>query len=92
MKSHGSAVGIASGYGLEDRGVGEFESRRSNKFSLLHIVHTGSGAHLASYPVVERPRREALICHARSLLLTSSDRVISFSCNTYVNASGHSTF
>jgi hypothetical protein len=39
-----NAVGIATGYCLEDQGS-EFESR----FLLLHVVQTGSGGHLASY-------------------------------------------
>jgi hypothetical protein len=29
----------------------EFESWQGQEFSLLHIVHTGSGTHLASYPM-----------------------------------------
>jgi hypothetical protein len=41
-------AGIATGYGLDDRGVGV---RVSVGFSLLHIVQTGFGAHPASYPV-----------------------------------------
>jgi hypothetical protein len=43
-----------------------FESRWCQEFSLLHVVHTGSGAHPASYkmgtgasfPEVKRPGRE----------------------------------
>jgi hypothetical protein len=38
--SQDSAVGIATGYGLDGRGV-----------RVSHIVHTGSGAHPASYPM-----------------------------------------
>jgi hypothetical protein len=61
-----SSVGIATGYGLDDRGVGVRVSVRSN-FSLLHVVQTGSGVHPASYPIgtkdsfpgVKRPGREA---------------------------------
>jgi hypothetical protein len=37
-------VGIATGYGLDDRGS-EFESRWGQEFSLLHVVQTGSGVH-----------------------------------------------
>jgi hypothetical protein len=37
---HG-AVGIATGYGLDDRGV-EFESRWGQEFSLLRVVQGGS--------------------------------------------------
>jgi hypothetical protein len=43
-----SAVGIATGYGLEDREIG-VRVRRVQEFSLLHVVQTGSGAHSASY-------------------------------------------
>jgi hypothetical protein len=65
--SRDSSVGIATGYGLEDHGVWEFESRLGQKFSLLHIVQTGSGVHPTSYtmntgssfPGVKRQRREA---------------------------------
>jgi hypothetical protein len=46
--SRGSAVGIATDYGLDDRGVGV---RVGSEFSLLHVVQTGSGAHPASYPM-----------------------------------------
>jgi hypothetical protein len=45
----------------------EFVSRWGQELSLLYVVQTGSGAHLASYPVgngcsfpgVKRPGREA---------------------------------
>jgi hypothetical protein len=50
-KEPGSAVGIATGYGLEDGPVVESEFRWGQEFSLLHVVHTGSGAHLASCTV-----------------------------------------
>jgi hypothetical protein len=36
-------AGIATGYGLDDRGVGVL--------SLLHVVQTGSGVHPTSYPM-----------------------------------------
>jgi hypothetical protein len=42
-------VGIATGYGLDDRGVGVPSPGRVKNF--LHSVQTGSGAHPASYPV-----------------------------------------
>jgi hypothetical protein len=45
-----SSVGIATGYEMDGRGV-ESESRI---FTVLHIVQTGCGAHLASYPVSTR--------------------------------------
>jgi hypothetical protein len=64
--SRDSVVGIATGYGLDDRGF-ELESGWDQEFSLLHVVQIGSGAHPASYPwvrgalspVVKRPGREA---------------------------------
>jgi hypothetical protein len=43
--------GIATSYGLDDRGGWSPESRLGQEFSLLHIVQTGSGAYLASYPM-----------------------------------------
>jgi hypothetical protein len=54
MKAYGemdvdSAVGIVTGYGLDDRGS-EFESRWGQEFSLLH-VQTGSQVHPTSYPM-----------------------------------------
>jgi hypothetical protein len=61
-RSRDSAVGIAG------RPEGsEFESRQGDEFSLLHIVHTGSGVHPTSYkmgtggsfPGVKRQGREA---------------------------------
>jgi hypothetical protein len=45
-----SVVGIATGYGLDDQGIG-FGVPLESKFSLLHIVQTGSGAQPASYPM-----------------------------------------
>jgi hypothetical protein len=61
-----SVVGIATGYGLDDRGVG-VRVPVGSQFSLLHVVQTGSGAHLSSYtigngahsPGVKRPGSEA---------------------------------
>jgi hypothetical protein len=43
-----STIGVATGYGLDDRLEAEFESRWDEEFSLFH-VETGSGAHPASY-------------------------------------------
>jgi hypothetical protein len=43
-----SAVGIATGYGLEDRWFG-VRVPVGQEFSLLHIVYTGTGVHPASY-------------------------------------------
>jgi hypothetical protein len=47
--SRDSSVAISTGYGLEDRGGREFESRKGKKFLLPHIVQTGSGVHPTSY-------------------------------------------
>jgi hypothetical protein len=48
-ESRGSSVGIATGYGLDDRGSGfRFLTGAGNFF--LHRVQTGSGAHPVSYP------------------------------------------
>jgi hypothetical protein len=67
MRSWDSSVGIATGYGGPTWGGREFESHWGQKFSLLHIVQTGSGVHPNSYkmgiggsfPVVKRQGREA---------------------------------
>jgi hypothetical protein len=48
--SGGTAVGIATGYGLGGQGS-QFESRLVQDFYPLHVVQTGSGAHSAFYPV-----------------------------------------
>jgi hypothetical protein len=48
--SRDSVVGIATGYGLDDRGVG-VQVPVEQKFSLLHVVQTGSGVHPISYPI-----------------------------------------
>jgi hypothetical protein len=53
-------VGIALGYGLDDRGSRVRFPTGAGNFSLLHH---GSGAHSASYPVCTRvsfPRDEAV--------------------------------
>jgi hypothetical protein len=48
--SRDSSVGIALGYGLDDRGsMVRFQAGAGN-FSLHHRVKNGSGAHPASYP------------------------------------------
>jgi hypothetical protein len=46
--SRDSPVGIATGYGLDDRGVG-VRVPEGQKFLLLHIVQTGSGVHPTPY-------------------------------------------
>jgi hypothetical protein len=61
-----SAVGIATGYGLDGRGVGVRVPVGSIIF-FFHVVQTGSGTHPASYPMgtgvifpgVKRSVREA---------------------------------
>jgi hypothetical protein len=52
-RSRGSSVGIATGCGLDDRGV-EVRVHVRQKFSFLHIVQTGSGLHPTSYPMCTR--------------------------------------
>jgi hypothetical protein len=55
-KSRDSSVGIALGYGLDDRGEGSIPrwGGGAGKFSLHHRVQNGSGAHPASYPMGTR--------------------------------------
>jgi hypothetical protein len=50
QKVHGSAVGIATGYGLDDQGFG-VQFPVGQEFSLLHVVQTGYGTHPTSYPM-----------------------------------------
>jgi hypothetical protein len=67
IKSHDRSVGIALGYGLDDRGSRVRFPAKAGNFSLHHRVQTGSGAHPASYPMgsrgsfpgVKRPGSEA---------------------------------
>jgi hypothetical protein len=67
MKSRDSSVGIALGYGLDDRGSRVRFPPGAGNFSLHHRVQNGSGAHPASYPMgtrcslpgVKRTGREA---------------------------------
>jgi hypothetical protein len=49
-----SSVGIALGYGLEDRGSRVRFTAGVGNFSLHHRVQNGSGAHPVSYPMVTR--------------------------------------
>jgi hypothetical protein len=49
MRSRDSIVGIATGYGLDDREVGVPSPGRVKNF--VHVVQTGSGAHRISYTV-----------------------------------------
>jgi hypothetical protein len=46
-----SLVGIATGYGLNDRMIGVRFLAGTGNFSLLHRVQTSSGAHPAFYPM-----------------------------------------
>jgi hypothetical protein len=49
MKNRDSAVGIATGYGLDGRGVG-VRVPVGAWFFPLHVIQTVLGAHPASYP------------------------------------------
>jgi hypothetical protein len=65
-RSQDSVVDVATGYWLDDRGVADRVPVGSRIF-FLHVVQTGSGAHLTSYPMgtggsfrwVKRTVREA---------------------------------
>jgi hypothetical protein len=52
--SRDSSVGIALGYGLNDRGSRDRFPAGAGNFSLHHRVQNGSGAHPASYPMGSR--------------------------------------
>jgi hypothetical protein len=52
--SRDSSVGIALGYGLDDRGSRVRFPAGAGNFSLHHRVQNGSGAHPASYPMGTR--------------------------------------
>jgi hypothetical protein len=62
-----SLIGIAIGYGLDDRIIGVGFPTGAGSFSSSHHVQTGSGAHPASYTMgrgalsltVKWPRRKA---------------------------------
>jgi hypothetical protein len=51
VRSRDSSVGIALGYGLDDRGSRVRFPAGTGNFSLHHRVQNGSEAHPASYPV-----------------------------------------
>jgi hypothetical protein len=53
-KSRDSSVGIALGYGLDDRGSRVRFPAGAGNFSLHHSVQNGSGTHPASYPMGTR--------------------------------------
>jgi hypothetical protein len=54
LPSRDSSVGIALGYGLDDRGSRVRFPAGTGNFSLHHRVQNGSGAHPASYPMGAR--------------------------------------
>jgi hypothetical protein len=66
-KSRDSSVGIALGYGLDDRGSRVRFPAGAGNFSLHYRIQNGAGAHPASHPMgtrgsfpgVKRPGREA---------------------------------
>jgi hypothetical protein len=51
MQSRDSSVGIALGYGLDERGSRVRFPVGAGSFSLYHRLQNGSGAHPASYPL-----------------------------------------
>jgi hypothetical protein len=53
-KSRDSSVGIALGYGLDNRGSNVRFPAGTGNFYLHHRAQNGSGAHPASYPMVTR--------------------------------------
>jgi hypothetical protein len=54
IQSRDSSVGIALGYGLDDRGSRVRLPAGAGNFSFHHRVQNGSGAHPASYPMSTR--------------------------------------
>jgi hypothetical protein len=52
--SRDSSVGIALGYGLDDRDPGVRFTAGAGNFFLHHRVHNSSGAHSVSYPMGTR--------------------------------------
>jgi hypothetical protein len=60
-----SSVGIATGYGLDDRGL---NAGRGKSFSLLHSIQAGSGAHPALVPMGTECRGVKLIIHLHIVL------------------------
>jgi hypothetical protein len=51
IENHDSLIGVALGYGLDDRGCGIRFAAGAGNVSLHHRVQNGSGAHPASYPM-----------------------------------------
>jgi hypothetical protein len=54
LKSRDNSVGIALGYGLDDRGSRFRLLARAGSFSLHYRVQNGSEAHPVSYPIGTR--------------------------------------
>jgi hypothetical protein len=54
VESRDSSVGIALGYGLDDRGSRVRFPAGAGNFSLHHRVQNSSGAHPASHPMSTR--------------------------------------
>jgi hypothetical protein len=54
MESRDRSVGIALGYGLDDRGSRVRFPTGTGNFSIHHRVQNGSGTHTASYPMGTR--------------------------------------
>jgi hypothetical protein len=54
LHSRDSSVGIALGYGLDDRGSRVRFPAGNENFSLHHRAQNGSGAHPGSYPMGTR--------------------------------------
>jgi len=52
--AYATALGIALGYGLDDRGSRVRFPEESGSFSLHHRVQNGTVAHPASYPMGTR--------------------------------------
>jgi hypothetical protein len=54
QKRFDSSVGVALGYGLDERGSRVRYPAWAGNFSLHHRVQNGSGSHPASYPMGTR--------------------------------------
>jgi hypothetical protein len=67
-----SSVGIATGYGLDDRMTGVRCSARDGNFSLGQLVQTGSGVHPASFPPDQSHPSSAEVKENVELYLISS--------------------
>jgi hypothetical protein len=53
-KSRDSSLGIAPGYGMDDRGSRVRFQAEAGSFPLCHRIQNGSGVHPASYPMSTR--------------------------------------